>query len=176
MDEASAQAALTRVWQLHDQGQYRLAIDKLNQLLRREVLPPTVLWRAYELYGSCQYDLGELGKAAELWWQAICRCQGQHLWDQRKLLSNYLFMLHYLDGISDELLRERHFLYGRLCAGIRRFPQIRGQQQLFFLGHSAIPQSCFRLRFLTGLPQSVAGSRTRPSETRRRPATSAQAQ
>ena len=135
MDEASAQAALTRVWQLHDQGQYRLAIDKLNQLLRREVLPPTVLWRAYELYGSCQYDLGELGKAAELWWQAICRCQGRHLWDQRKLLSNYLFMLHYLDGISDELLRERHFLYGRLCAGIRRFPQIQQAKHRLRIGY-----------------------------------------
>ena len=91
-------------------GQVELALDRANFLLHGEVVPITERWRLYELCALCWYQLGDSQKGAAYYRKAIHSTEGLTRNRQRKMYSNYLFMLHYLPDIPDAELAEEHFL------------------------------------------------------------------
>lgn len=72
-------------------------------------------WRDLEKEGAHYHDVGDAAGAARAYWQAMMN--DKYLRSQREHLSNYLFCIHYLDGISDDdmyvqmLLAEKLYVY-----------------------------------------------------------------
>ena len=106
--------------------QLRLALDQVKYL-QRQPLEPEEKWQVEQLQAACWFGLNELGKAAQAYWQAFTDCCGPVREEQQMLLSNYLFLLHYLPGIRDGELAKQHFLYDRLYAGQAVFSHAPGQ-------------------------------------------------
>ena len=114
----------------YNAGQTELALDRVNSLLHSGLLPQQ-RWQVYEACGLCWQQLGNIGKAVGWFWQAINSTEGLPPGVQRKIFSNYLFLLHYLPDIRDTDFVRQHFLYGQLFQAIRQYShQARVREKL----------------------------------------------
>ena len=79
-------------------------------------------WRMHELFGACFHDLGDAEGAAQAYFQAA-QCD-RFLRSQRQHFSNYLFALHYLDGVADAALYQEHLNCGTLYQDTEPLPPV----------------------------------------------------
>lgn len=111
------------------QQQPELALEKLRELRRQDIFLPTELWRVYQRMGDAYYALLEVEQTTDAYWQAVTHPAGMPLRNQQELFSNYLFAIHYLPQLSDEVFHARHFLYDTLVHTQPRFPQPRARHR-----------------------------------------------
>jgi predicted O-linked N-acetylglucosamine transferase (SPINDLY family) len=105
---------LSQIRNLIQSHQTGTALQQLQQL--QDTVPQKDAWRLHELFGACFHDLGEAEGAAQAYWHAMQT--DTYLRSQCEHLSNYLFCLHYLDGITDEEMFKQHQLAGRLYQAV----------------------------------------------------------
>lgn len=79
--------------------------------------------RLYELMGAARYALGDGGGAAAAYFEAA-RSE-RFLSAQLKNYSAYLFCLHYVAELKDELIAREHFRYGDMLGQTKRFEPLR---------------------------------------------------
>ena len=116
-------------------GQVELALDRANFLLHGEVVPATARWRLYELCALCWYQLGDSQKGAAYYREAIHSTAGLTRERQRKMYSNYLFMLHYLPNLPDaEVIREQ-FLYNQLFSDVKVYNHEKREKKKLRIGY-----------------------------------------
>ena len=75
-------------------------------------------WIIHENIGAKCHDEGNAEGAAEAYYKAAL--SDEYLRSQRTHYSNYLFALHYLNGINNEDLAREHFVYGNLYKDVKR--------------------------------------------------------
>jgi len=124
-------AGAVKLW---EQGQTKLALDRFI-FLSRQPLEETEIWQVYQGLAVCYFNMGEVMKAYQYYWQAICSCSGPYLESQRRMFSNYLFLQHYLRDISDEELAEHHFLYNTLYKNTVYFPHEKKDKARLRIGY-----------------------------------------
>lgn len=115
VDFESMNKKLQQVNQLLMAKKAKMALDKLQYLVRQKIFLPEEMWRVYQRFGDCYFYLLDMEKAAEYYWQSVTSAQGMPLAKQKEIYSNYLFILHYLSHITDKELAEKHFTYQQLC-------------------------------------------------------------
>ena len=69
-------------------------------------------WKIHELFGAVFHDLGDAEGAAQAYFNAA-KCD-KYLRSQRTHYSNYLFALHYLNNIDNDIMTREHFFYNNL--------------------------------------------------------------
>ncbi len=108
------QNELTEAQGLLSAGNPEAAFELLKGMLRHSA--PEFLereaWRVHELIGACFHDMADAEGVVQAYLEAA-QCD-RYLRSQRGHFSNYLFALHYLPGLSEDWLRDQHFLYGGL--------------------------------------------------------------
>ena len=96
------------------------AHEALNHL--KDILPEVAgtqdEWKVHEMIGAAFHDLGNSEGAAQAYFNAA-KCD-KYLRSQRTHYSNYLFNLHYLNGIDNETLAQEHFIYNKLYSSQER--------------------------------------------------------
>ena len=75
-------------------------------------------WREHEQRGAKCHDKADAAGAAEAYMKAAMT--DKYLRSQRTHYSNYLFALHYLNGINNEELAQEHFVYDKLYAEVEQ--------------------------------------------------------
>ena len=83
-------------------------------------------WKLHEMIGACFHDLADGEGAVQAYLNAVQ--SDTYLRSQREHFSNYLFALHYLSGLSDDWLREQHFLYGSLYRDVELLPALKHEE------------------------------------------------
>ena len=100
----------------------RLALDKLKYLERRGVFTPEEEWQLLLCYSNCYYRMFDLDKQLDYLWRSVTTTLGQPLVMQQTNYSDYLMLLHYADNVTDDFMRERHFIYDTLMSTTERLP------------------------------------------------------
>lgn len=89
-------------------------IDDKLEILKDELIKTADenKWRVHEKIGAYFHDIGDAEGAVQAYLNAA-QCD-KYLRSQRTHFSNYLFALHYLNGVSNEDLAHEHFIYNNL--------------------------------------------------------------
>lgn len=111
------------------------ALEMVHRLRRQLTvgMKTKYLWQTDEICGAAYYALGDMEKTTAAYWQAVQhdtlrRCQLQHY-------SNYLFCLHYLQGINEADMKEQHCHYNDFLRGIQTFQHPRKKKAKLRLGY-----------------------------------------
>ncbi len=142
------QNELTEAGGLLSAGNPEDAFELLKGMLRHS--SPEFLeldaWRVHEMIGACFHDMADAEGVVQAYLEAA-QCD-RYLRSQRSHFSNYLFALHYLPGLSDEWLREQHFLYGELYRDAEPLPpghrKAGGKVRIGYLAPDFLEQSAAR--------------------------------
>ena len=121
VDYAAMDAKLEPVMQLLAAHQPQLALDRLLFLQRQQIFRPHEMWRFYERLALCYFHLLDMDKAQQSYWLAINHTEGLPYRKQCELYSNYLFVLHYVPGVSTSFMTQQHLAYNQLCAQEEQF-------------------------------------------------------
>ena len=125
MDVAALDKKLLPINKLLLDGRPQLALDRLHLLIQQEKPEPEVQWRILQRLADCYFNLFELKKAREYYWQSLMSPQGLCLRKQQELYSNYLLLLHNFSDVSDDEMRKKHFLFNQLCKDVELYPHER---------------------------------------------------
>ncbi len=97
------------------------ALSHINDMLARGVFLPEEMWRVYQRMGDCYFTELEVEKAQAAFWQCLTSTVGMPLIKQQVIYSDYLFILHYRNNISNQDLVDKHFMYSQLFAHHKRY-------------------------------------------------------
>ncbi|MCI6099064.1 MAG: hypothetical protein MR698_00265 [Selenomonas sp.] len=100
----------------------REALERLDDIVRREPFAPDDMWRVWECYSLIWYKLFDKQKSRAYAWQAITHPGGAPRIIQQIEYSDYLFFLHYFDDLSDDERRELEMLYDKFAQDAETFP------------------------------------------------------
>ncbi len=111
-EQENASLEQARAW--IERGDALKAFYLLKRLLAEasEELEQRDIWRVHELIGACFHDMADPEGAAQAYFRAAQ--SDRFLRSQRQHFSNYLFLLHYLPYLTDEILTEQHGIYADL--------------------------------------------------------------
>ena len=119
----------------------QMALERLQFLIHQGVFLPEEMWRVYQRMGDCYFALLEPEKTREVLWECLTHPVGMPLRKQQEIYSNYLFISHYHPLVSDEELREKHFLYNQLMANNVLFHHRKRKHAKLRIGYLA-PMHC----------------------------------
>ena len=139
MELAEIDARLLPVKELLLKKEPRMALEKLQFLVSQWDVPKDALWRVYEYYATCYYQMANLRTWRQYAWRCIQATEGQPFRVQQGNFSDYLFMMHYFSDISDREMRELHFLYDSFAQAVHHFPHplTRHQHKKLRIGYLA---------------------------------------
>ena len=106
---------LAPVMQLLHAHKPQLALDRILYLQRQGVFQPHEMWRFYERLALCYFQLLDMDKAQQAYWQSVTHPDGLPYRRQCAIYSDYLFTLHYLPHVSTAFLTQQHLAYNLLC-------------------------------------------------------------
>lgn len=141
MDYIAMDRKLEPVIKLYTAHKPKLALDRLRFLLNQGIFLPEEMWRVYQRMGDCFFDMLEIDKAREVYWYCLTHAEGMPLRKQQEIFSNYLFISHYSTRISDEELREKHFIYDQLLQRSVMFTHRKRKHKKLRIGYLA-PMHC----------------------------------
>ena len=122
-------ARFKQVKELLSRDEPSLALETLDDMLRKQPANVTEHWHAEHLRSLCLLELGEPQQASAHLWESLCSTPGQPRSNQQYNYSNYLFILHYLPDMEGELLRERSFLYQQFASAEEAFRHSRRERR-----------------------------------------------
>ena len=133
MDEK--QEAFQRVCKFYNDGQYQLALDKLREFaaVYADELDRGNIRDIYQAKAVCLHGLGDVMGAIASIEQAIAH--DVYLYQQQMDYSSYLFFSHYIDGLSDQALRDRHLLFNRFFEGVQQYSHQPQKKQKLRIGY-----------------------------------------
>ena len=136
-------AIYDKIKQLCYAKQNKEALQMLQQLNINENVPPAEQWKYFELLASCWGGLGDFSKSADFYHKAIHYPGNMPLYVQRRIYSQYLLQLHYVEGLADETLQREHLLYNCLYEKTEHFaakhPTIHEPQRKIRVGYLLPP-------------------------------------
>ena len=141
MDYVAMDKKLEPVAQLLLAKKPKMALERLQFMLHQGVFLPEEMWRVYQRLGNCYFALLEIDKAREMLWSCLMHPEGMPLRKQQESYSNYLFISHYSAQISDEELREKHFIYNQLMRNNILFKHRKRHHKKLRIGYLA-PMHC----------------------------------
>ena len=117
--------------------QPRMAISKLQSMLREGIFQKTDMWAVYQQYAGAYFKLGDWPRWKTSVWKSLNAVEGLQRERQEEMLSNFLFNLHYLPDLSDGELREASFLYDKFAQTAIHFqhPLRRHQHAKLHIGY-----------------------------------------
>ena len=102
-----------------DEGKPADAFERLKKILREENFSEE--WKLHELIGACFHDLADAEGAAQAYLNAAKA--DKILRSQREHFSNYLFALHYLPQVDENILFDTAKIYNSLYRDAEILPQ-----------------------------------------------------
>lgn len=111
--------------------------DKLALLekLEKQGVPKDMQGMFCSQKGHCLVMTNHVREGVSYLQKAALSGEGISLFEQRCACSSYLMALHYLDGISDEELRDANFLYGQLFPKTVPFSHARRDRRKIRIGY-----------------------------------------
>lgn len=101
--------------------------------LFRELLddvPDDFAFRVHRGLALCLLEMDEVKTALRHYGEAFRGAEKYGDSEERRLIaSNYLMYLHYIDGISDDFIRDEHFRFNDIFAGIVPFSYSDGERK-----------------------------------------------
>jgi protein O-GlcNAc transferase len=127
--------AISQIRQFQENGQTRLALDKLAALTHSITLQPEEVACVYEAYALCYDNMGDIRRAVQCLWQAVRSCRGQMLGEQQRLFSEYLLLLHHLPDVSEAEMKQKHWQYNDFYAAVRQFQHVKKDKKKLRIGY-----------------------------------------
>ncbi len=137
----------------------KMALERLQFLIHQGAFLPEEAWRVYQRLGDCYFAMLEIEKAREALWQCLTHHTGMPLRKQQEIYSNYLLLSHYSGEITDEEMREKHFIYNQLLGRNEMFIHRKRRHEKIRIGYLA-PMHCknvvsfFSVQLLTAYDRS----------------------
>ncbi len=127
----------TRVNELLLAGNGKDALVEINKMLQKNIFIPEEMWRVYQRIGDCYFNELEIEKAQDAFWKCLNSTAGFPLIKQQVIYSDYLFILHYRNNISDQELVDKHFMYSQLFAHHKRYQHFPYKHKKIRIGYIA---------------------------------------
>jgi len=112
---------LEPVMKLLHAHQPQLALDRLRFLQQQGTFLKGEMWRVYQRMAECYFELLDMDKAQQAYWEALNHTAGLPYRKQCELYSNYLFILHYVPHLTDTVMIDQHKGYGQLAEAVTPF-------------------------------------------------------
>ena len=121
MDLSKLDERYKPVIDLYRQGAPQQALDRLNRMVQETGFAPDEEWRILQYYSQCYYRLFDKQKCREYSWAALQHSEGQPFRIQQLEFSDYLFILHYHPEVTDDEMRQLHFMYDRFTRAVGQY-------------------------------------------------------
>ena len=128
--------------------------EKLTILdeMERKGIPWDMRGKFYSDKGHSLVMVNDIKKGIEYLWKAVCVGETIDIFDQRCAYSGYLMAMHYLEDVTDEELRDAHFLYEKFFPNVVPFSHTwrdRKKLKIGYLGNNL--SGCVESKFIVPL-------------------------
>ncbi len=128
------------VTKLLDNDKPHEALDRLQKIQRRRLVPERERWLFLLFQGLCYREIGEKEKSQELVLASVNSKEGQPLFMQMRTYSGMIFYLYEMNDITDARMRELSFGFNSLCRDIKQLQHSKAdhaQHQKIRIGYLA---------------------------------------
>ncbi|MBR4695985.1 MAG: hypothetical protein IKO94_07885 [Selenomonadaceae bacterium] len=115
-------------------GNHQKALSELEAMERKGV-PENACARFYEAKGLLCFQMNEIRHTLECFRRALQSADGMDTVNRQRLCSNYVMYLHYMEGVTDEELRDAHFSYGQMFSHVTPFSHVRRAKENLRVGY-----------------------------------------
>ena len=123
-----------RAMDFYHKGQLRLALDELNFLAHQQ-LPAEMAWQVCKALAEGQFRMGNVEESARCYERALTAFFPGSLQERQRLVSNYLFLLHYLPTMTSTELAQEHLSRGDIYRAEPIGPHGKGHKNRLRIGY-----------------------------------------
>lgn len=122
-------ALYDKILHYYRRGEYTIALDLLQILPRQTEIPAAKRWHYHQARALCYFWQGNVSASLSEWEAVVANPGDMPLTSRQENYSNYLMYNHYIDGIRDEDMREKHFKYQDFFVNVPMFSHSRANHR-----------------------------------------------